>query len=171
MKICVTSTGNSLDSQIDPRFGRCQYFIIVDSETMEYEAIQNPNIASFGGAGIQSGQLIASKGAEIVLTGNVGPNAFATLQAAGLKIITGITGLVKDVVQKYKKGELPSVAGPTVPSHFGIQQPQQADSTVNQQQFSKQKDLEALKEQAQSLKQQIEKINKKIDEINRKQKE
>jgi len=170
MKICVTSTGNNLDSQIDPRFGRCQYFIIVESETMEYEAIQNPNIASFGGAGIQSGQLIASKGAEIVLTGNVGPNAFATLQAAGLKVFTGITGLVKDGVQKYKKGELPSVAGPTVPSHFGIQESQQPAPTVNQQQVSTEEDLEMLKQQALSLKQEIEQINKKIDEITKKRK-
>jgi len=120
-KICITSQGNSLDSQIDPRFGRCQYFIIADPETMEFEAIQNSNIATAGGAGIQSAQLISSNGAEIVLTGNVGPNAYATLQSAGIKIATGITGSVKDAIRKYKKGEIIIADSPTVPGHFGIQ--------------------------------------------------
>jgi len=119
-KICITSQGNNLDSQIDPRFGRCQYFIIVDLETMEFEAIENSNIGATGGAGIQSGQLIASKGAEVVITGNVGPNAFQTLQAAGIKVITGITGLVKDAIERYKKGEIEGVSGPTVQGHFGM---------------------------------------------------
>ena len=49
MKICVTSTGPSPDAPVDPRFGRCQYFMIVDSETMEYEAMQNPSIGASGG--------------------------------------------------------------------------------------------------------------------------
>ena len=120
MKICVTSQGDNLDSQVDSRFGRCQYFIIVDTETSELEAIQNPNIDAMGGAGIQSGQLLAVKGVKTVLTGNVGPNAFQTLQAAGMDVITGASGTVKDVIEKYKKGELKPTHGPSVNSKFGM---------------------------------------------------
>ncbi len=119
MKICITSQGNNLDAQIDPRFGRCQCFIIADPETMEFEVIENAGIGAASGAGIQSAQLIVGKGAGTVLTGNVGPNAFQALQAAGIKIITGITGSVKDAIERYKKGEIAPVDGPTVPGHFG----------------------------------------------------
>lgn len=120
MKICVTSQGDNLSSQVDPRFGRCQYFIIVDTDTLEFEAIQNPNMEAMGGAGIQSGQLVASKDVKAVLTGNVGPNAFETLQAAGIEVITNVTGNIKESVQKYKKGEFKSTQGPSVGSKFGL---------------------------------------------------
>lgn len=105
MKICITSQGDNLESQVDPRFGRCRYFVIVDLETMNFEVIENPNTDAFGGAGTNSAQLIASKGVEIVLTGDIGPNASRVLESAGIKVITGITGLVKDVIEKYKKGD------------------------------------------------------------------
>jgi len=120
MKICVTSQGDNLDSQVDPRFGRCQYFIIVDTETLEFESIKNPNIDAMGGAGIQSGQLVAGKQVKVVITGNVGPNAFQTLQAAGLNVITGVSGGVKEAIEKHKKGELKPTQGPSVNSKFGI---------------------------------------------------
>jgi len=120
MKICVTAQGNSLESQVDPRFGRCQYFIFVDSDTLGFEAVQNPSIDSMGGAGVQSGQLIAEKGVKTVLTGNVGPNAFQTLQAAGVVVITGVSGTVKEAVEKYKKGEIKPTTGPSVNSKFGM---------------------------------------------------
>ncbi len=103
MKICITSQGEALESKIDLRFGRCQYFIIVDTETMDFEVIKNPIIDTTGGAGTNSAQLIASKGAGVVLTGDVGPNASQALQSAGIKIVTGIRGLVKDAVENYKK--------------------------------------------------------------------
>jgi len=120
MKICVTSEGNSLDSKVDPRFGRCQYFIFVDADTSVFEAIQNPNIESMGGAGIQSGQFVAEKKVKAVLTGNVGPNAFQTLQSAGIDVVTGISGTVKEAIEKYKKGELKPTQGPSVNSKFGM---------------------------------------------------
>ena len=120
MKICVTSQGGSLESSIDVKFGRCRYFIIVDTDTMKFEVINNPNMDSMGGAGIQSGQLIAEKQVKAVLTGNVGPNAFQTLQAAGVTVITGISGTVKEAVDKYKTGVLKPTAGPSVNSKFGM---------------------------------------------------
>ena len=120
MKICVTSQGDNLDSGIDPRFGRCQYFIIIDTETLKFEAIKNPNIEAMGGAGIKSGQLAANKEVKTVLTGNVGPNAFQTLQAAGINVITGLSGSIKQAVEKFKQGELKPTQGPSVNSKFGM---------------------------------------------------
>ena len=120
MRICVTSEGNNLDSKVDPRFGRCRHFIITDTDTLKFEAIPNPNTESTGGAGIQSAQLVASKQIKAVLTGNVGPNAFQTLQAAGIEIFTGASGTVKEAIEKYKKGEFKAVSGPSVGSHSGM---------------------------------------------------
>ncbi|MCG2720887.1 MAG: NifB/NifX family molybdenum-iron cluster-binding protein [Thermodesulfovibrionales bacterium] len=113
MKICVTAQGDNLDAPVDPRFGRCQYFVIVDTDTIEFEAIKNPNIDASGGAGIQSGQIMADRQVKAVVTGNVGPNAFETLNAAGISVITGASGNVRQAMEKYKKGELKPTQGPT----------------------------------------------------------
>ena len=120
MKICVTSEGKTLDSNVDLRFGRCQYFIIVDTDSLEFEALENPNIDTMGGAGIQSAQLVASKQVTAVLTGNVGPNAFQTLQAAGVEIFIGASGTVKEAIERYKKGEFKAVKSANVGSKFGM---------------------------------------------------
>jgi predicted Fe-Mo cluster-binding NifX family protein len=120
MKICVSATGNSLDAQVDPRFGRCSYFLVVDPETMQFEAISNEALGAMGGAGIQATQAIANKGAEVLITGNVGPNAFQALSAAGIKIVTGISGKVREAVEKYRKGEFEASDAPTVEGHFGM---------------------------------------------------
>ncbi|MBE0425908.1 MAG: NifB/NifX family molybdenum-iron cluster-binding protein [Nitrospirae bacterium] len=118
MKICVTSQGDSLDAQIDPRFGRCQYFLIVDTDTLKFESIKNPNIDAMGGAGIQSGQIMAEKSVKAVITGNIGPNAYQTLQAAGIPVVTGASGSVKEAIEKYKKGELKTAQEPTRKTKF-----------------------------------------------------
>jgi predicted Fe-Mo cluster-binding NifX family protein len=120
MKICVSAVSNSLDAPIDPRFGRCPYFVIIDSETMQFEALPNMASGATGGAGIQSAQTIASKGVNVLITGNVGPNAFQALSAGGIKIVTGAFGTVREVVEKYKRGELRETSTPTVSGHFGM---------------------------------------------------
>ena len=120
MKICITSEGDKLDSKVDPRFGRCQYFVVVETDTLEFEVVKNPNVEAMGGAGVQSGQLVAERQVKAVLTGNVGPNAFQTLQAAGIDVITGVSGSIKEAIEKYKKGGLKPTQGPSVNSKFGI---------------------------------------------------
>jgi predicted Fe-Mo cluster-binding NifX family protein len=120
MKIAVTSTGNTIDSPIDPRFGRCQFFVFVDPETMEFEAAENEAVMAAGGAGPQAAQFVANKGAEAVLTGNVGPNAVSALKAAGITIYIGATGTVKETVLLFKNGQMQEVGEATVASHSGM---------------------------------------------------
>ena len=120
MKICVTSTGPSLDAPVDPRFGRCQYFVIVETETMEYEAMPNPSIGASGGAGIQAAQTVAGKGVGVVVTGNLGPNATQTLTASGIQMVTGASGTVRDAIEQYKSGGLSQTTSPTVPEYSGL---------------------------------------------------
>lgn len=106
MKICITAQGDSLDSEVDPRFGRCQYFIFVDLETSKFEAIKNSNIDATNGAGIQSSQFIVDSGVKTIITGNIGPNALHILRGAGIEVITGVSGSVKEIIEAYKTGRL-----------------------------------------------------------------
>jgi predicted Fe-Mo cluster-binding NifX family protein len=120
MKVAVCSTGNTLESQADPRFGRCAYFIAVDTDTLDFTATQNPGIMSAQGAGIQAAQVVASLGVSAVVAGNFGPNAHQALSAAGVKVYTGNSGTVRQVVEQLKNGQLQEVAAPTVAAHFGM---------------------------------------------------
>ncbi|MBW2646262.1 MAG: NifB/NifX family molybdenum-iron cluster-binding protein [Deltaproteobacteria bacterium] len=119
MKIAVTSTGKTLQSDIDPRFGRAQYFIIVDPETLDFDVVENTqNLNLPQGAGIQAGKAIVDNKAEVVITGNCGPKAFQVLSAAGVKVEVGAGGRVIDGIQKYKNGELKSADGANVDGHW-----------------------------------------------------
>jgi predicted Fe-Mo cluster-binding NifX family protein len=120
VKICVSSQGTTLDAQVDLRFGRCKYFIIVNTDTLEFETVENPNMDAVGGAGILSGQLMAEKHVKTVITGNVGPNAFQTLHAAGIEVITGASGSVKEVIETYKRGEYKAAKGPSNATKFSM---------------------------------------------------
>ena len=120
MRIAITTTEPALEAAVDPRFGRCAHFLIVDTETMGFEAVENPNIALGGGAGIQSAQLLAGKGVEVVLTGNCGPNAHQTLSAADIGVIVGCSGVVKDVIEQFKAGQFNTAGEPNVASHSGM---------------------------------------------------
>jgi len=120
MKIAVTSTGPSLDDNVEARFGRCPYFLIIDTDTMQFEAIENPNTALGGGAGIQSAQLMSEKGVTTVLTGNCGPNAFSVFGQAGIQVIVGVSGPVRNAVEQFKTEAFSSTSAPNVASHFGV---------------------------------------------------
>lgn len=123
MKIAITSRGQTLDDAIDPRFGRCAYFLIVDTETLQVEPIANPNVALGSGAGIQSAQILAEHDVKALLTGNCGPNAHQALTAAEVEVIVGMSGVARDAVERYKMGTLAAAAAPNVGAHFGTATP------------------------------------------------
>jgi predicted Fe-Mo cluster-binding NifX family protein len=120
MKIAISASGNNLDCQLDPRFGRCQYFLIIDPDTSDVEVMPNDSASASGGAGIQAAQVITNKGINSLITGNIGPNAFQILSAAGIKTITGATGTVRQVLEQYKNGSLQPATGATVGTHAGM---------------------------------------------------
>lgn len=120
MKVAVSSTGNNLDAQLDPRFGRCQFFLVVNPDDMSFEALNNESAAQGGGAGIQAAQFLAAQGAAAVITGNCGPNAVQTLSAAGIELFSGQAGTVAEVVERFKNGSLQPTGEATVDSHFGM---------------------------------------------------
>jgi predicted Fe-Mo cluster-binding NifX family protein len=108
MKIAVTSTGTDLDAEVDPRFGRAPYFLIVDSETFEFEVLDNKeNVNALKGAGIQAAGMVSKKGAEVLLTGFCGPNAFKAMNAAKIGVANNAGGTVREAVQAYLDGKLP----------------------------------------------------------------
>jgi predicted Fe-Mo cluster-binding NifX family protein len=195
MKVAVSATSPELDASVDPRFGRCSYFLIVESDTMEFEAVENPHVSASGGAGIQAAQLVAGKNVQAVLTGSCGPNAFQTLKAAGVKVVGGVEGSVREVVRSYISGaEFKEASGPDVPPHFGmgrgavsgrgrgmgraqgrgaagpLVQPQKPVSSQAPYQAPPQDELELLKNQSQVLREQMDRIAERIAALEKKAK-
>ena len=119
MKIAISSTGDNIDSDVDPRFGRCLKFLIVDPNTMHAEALENSSVHSAHGAGIGAAQKVASLNVGAVITGHVGPNAYSALSRTGIKIYTGAVGTVKEAITQYKEGNLKEATNPTVSGHYG----------------------------------------------------
>ena len=115
MKVIVTSQGRELNSPVDPRFGRAKYFLVVDTETGDFSATDNSqNLNAAQGAGIQAGKNVVDLGAEAVITGHVGPKAFATLHSGGIKVYTGAAGTVADAIEQFKADKLKSSSGADV---------------------------------------------------------
>jgi predicted Fe-Mo cluster-binding NifX family protein len=120
MKIVVTANGTHLDAPISPVFGRCPIYMFVDPETLAFEAVENPAISASAGAGIQAAQFVVERSARALLTGNIGPNAANTLQAAGVPVYQILEGTVRQAVEMFQQGRLTSIGGANVPSHSGI---------------------------------------------------
>ncbi|MBC8509582.1 MAG: NifB/NifX family molybdenum-iron cluster-binding protein [Chloroflexi bacterium] len=119
MKIAISANSNSIDSQFSPRFGRCDFFILIDSETREWEAYPNPAASTRGGAGPKAIQFIADKGAEVIISGRYGPSAFSALEAAGLQAYLAEDGAVNQVFDKFLAGELENTSKATGPELHG----------------------------------------------------
>jgi len=119
VKVAVTSQGTDLDSRVDPSFGRAKYFVLVDTDSGEFSAHDNQqNLNAPQGAGIQAARNVAELGAEAVITGNVGPNAFATLQAARVEIHIGASGSVGDAIRQFQDGRLERAGNANVEGHW-----------------------------------------------------
>ena len=195
MKIAISATGPNLEAEVDPRFGRCQHFIIADPETMEFEAIDNSSAMAAGGAGVSAGQVIAGRGVEAILTGNCGPNAYQVLSAAGIKVITGVSGKVKDVIEGYQAGKFEVSGQANVPDHFGMGANPGAGGGVGMgrgmgmgmgrgrgmragtppsgapaQPQSPAQELEMLKAESEALSQKLAQIEQRLEEIERNKK-
>ncbi len=121
MKVAITAQGKGSDAEsvVDPRFGRAQWIIVVDTETGDVRTHDNTlNLNAVSGAGVQTASNVVDFGAEAVITGNVGPKAFRTLSAADVRIFLVEKCTVQEAVNKFKKGELKEVERANVESHW-----------------------------------------------------
>ena len=119
MKVAVTSQGPELSSQVDPRFGRARYFVVVDTDSGEFTAHDNTkNVDAVQGAGIQAGRTVVELGVAAVITGHVGPKAFGALQAGGIKVYPNASGTVKEAVEAFKAGQLQPAEQADVEGHW-----------------------------------------------------
>ena len=189
MKIAISANGTTPEADVDPRFGRCQYFMIADTDTGTFEAMDNSSAAAAGGAGISAARTIAGKGVEAVLTGNCGPNAHQVFTAAGIQVIPNVTGTVKDAVAAWKSGRYSASREANVPDHYGtggrssgmgrgmgggggrgmgmgrgmggnfVEQP------PAQQSASPEEDLKSLQEQSKVLSEQMADLQRRIDKL------
>ena len=185
MKIVVTSSGYDLDSPASPVFGRCPVYIFVDTETLEFEAVDNPAVGASGGAGIQAAQFVIEHGAQAVLTGNVGPNAYSGFQTAGVPVYLSTGGSVRQAVEMYQQGQLQPVGGANVQAHAGMGMrggmgrgmgrgrwatpPQPAPSTATSRASSSGGgEIAALRQMASDLRRQLADIMERIEKLEKK---
>lgn len=119
MKIVITSYGQSMNDLLDPRFGRCSYFLLYDSETKTMKAVENKGQFSGGGAGIAAAQQIIDEGAQVVITGNMGPNAFDLMESSEIKVYRGNPVACQECVKMFLNGELEMI-DTSGPSHMGM---------------------------------------------------
>ncbi|RJP28591.1 MAG: dinitrogenase iron-molybdenum cofactor biosynthesis protein [Candidatus Omnitrophota bacterium] len=119
MKVAVSSQGKTVESAVDPRFGRARYFVVVDTETGEYSYHDNKqNLNAAQGAGIQTARNVIELGVEAVVSGNLGPKAFTTLQAGQVAMYVGAQGSVKEIITQLRNGQLKPVTKPNVDGHW-----------------------------------------------------
>jgi len=120
MKICITAGAAGMDAPADPRFGRCPFFTVVETDGMIAESIPNSGAGSSGGAGIQAAQAVARLGVTALITGNIGPNAMQTLSAAGIDVYQQLGGSVREAAEQFKQGGLQKITSPSAPPHAGM---------------------------------------------------
>lgn len=182
MKIAITASGDNLDCQMDPRFGRCQNFLVIDPDTMDFEVISNESAMASGGAGIQAAQTIVNTGINTLITGNLGPNAYDILSAAGIETITGASGTVRHALIQYKKGSLQPALGATIGAHAGrtgmgvrkrggrgrVMEHMAGvskEDVPSQSSTRKEQDISLVEEELEQTKLQLAQMKKKLDDL------
>jgi predicted Fe-Mo cluster-binding NifX family protein len=119
IKLAISSSGDTVESTVDPRFGRSKYFMLYDGASEEYTTLVNAARGAGGGAGVQAAETVIQSGASVVLTGNVGPKAFQVLSSADVLVVTEVTGTVKEAVGKFLSGEYPAADTSNVSARIG----------------------------------------------------
>ena len=117
--VAVTSTGATLDSRLDPRFGRCSHFIVFDGEE-DFRAVPNDAKDLGNGAGIQAAQRMIDNGVTAIVTGNMGPNAFRVLSEAGIRVFLSSSDTVRSAIEMFRGDELEEIGAPSSPGHHGM---------------------------------------------------
>jgi len=120
LKVAITAQGKDTSSATDPRFGRCQYFIIVNTNRDSFEAVSNENLNASGGAGIATAQMLVNQGVEAVITGNMGPKAMRVLQAAGITAYSTTAKTVQEALAQWRAGVLSPIEQSNVGAHYGM---------------------------------------------------
>lgn len=182
MKIVVSANGMDLDAQASPVFGRCPAYVFVDPESMAFEAVDNPALGAAGGAGIQAAQFIVERGANVVVSGNVGPNAFGVLQSANVPVYLFSGGTVRQAVEGYKNGQLSAIGGANVQAHAGMgggrgmgrgmgmgRQAATMSSTPpvspSSSSSSREEEITALKDMAGAMREQLAEVLERLDRL------
>ncbi len=175
MKIALSTVEGRLEAALDPRFGRAAYFLIVDPENLQFGAIPNPNVNARGGAGIQSAQLVLEKGAEVVITGSCGPNAFRVLQSAGVSIYEGGHGTARQMIRNWKDNKLAQTQQPHSGQRGGFRQvynyrAEQTKSGVSNERKADEKtqhkaEIALIKEEIGNMEQRLAELNRKLEEL------
>lgn len=160
MKVVITSSGSDLEAQAHPNFGRCPTYLFVDTETMHFEAVENPAANAAGGAGIQAAQFVVERGVQAVVTGNVGPNAFQVFQAAGVPVYLFGGGTAREAVEACKAGRLSSADSATRPAHAGMEA-----RAVSPPAYSREEEVAALRERARELRRQVAEVMERLDQL------
>ncbi len=154
MKIVVTSRGTDLEAQAHPNFGRCPTYIFVDTETLQFEAVENPAANAAGGAGIRAAQFVVERGAQAVVTGNVGPNASQVFESAGVPVYLFGGGTVREAVEAYKAGGLSTAGGAG-----------RRDEGQSAPASSREEEIAVLQKTARALRKQIAEVMERLDKL------
>lgn len=162
MKIAITSVGADLKSEICPRFGRADYFLIIDAESLEYEAVENPNRKAVGGAGIQSSQLMINKDVSAVLSGQVGMNAFRMLDSAEILVYENVEGIVEDAIRKFKSDELKLSNNPR-----GLGNKNRHGFRGRENSIGKVDNINAMNKEKEILEKRLSELNDELNKLNK----